>query len=111
MAIVLPFFFFFSILSLKWSSASLVLYLQILGDKILGLAKFFLSAGVPGDAKDFFTQVDALACLENNRQVFEVFIACHFNKLLICDGIRLLLFKKIDVDSYLPHNVCPSTNR
>ncbi|XP_027364040.1 dolichyl-diphosphooligosaccharide--protein glycosyltransferase subunit 2-like isoform X3 [Abrus precatorius] len=37
------------------------------GDKILGLAKFFLGIGVPGDAKDFFNQVEALAFLENNR--------------------------------------------
>ncbi|XP_039048357.1 dolichyl-diphosphooligosaccharide--protein glycosyltransferase subunit 2-like [Hibiscus syriacus] len=36
-------------------------------DKILGLAKFFLGIGVPGDAKDFFYQIDALACLESNR--------------------------------------------
>ncbi|KAJ0110535.1 hypothetical protein Patl1_01757 [Pistacia atlantica] len=39
------------------------------GDKILGLAKFFLGIGIPGDAKDFFNQVDSLACLESNRQV------------------------------------------
>ncbi|KAF4358172.1 hypothetical protein F8388_009455 [Cannabis sativa] len=42
------------------------------GEKILGLAKFFLGIGVPGDAKDFFNQVDSLACLENNRQVLMV---------------------------------------
>ncbi|KAH1227479.1 Dolichyl-diphosphooligosaccharide--protein glycosyltransferase subunit 2 [Glycine max] len=28
------------------------------GDKILGLAKFFLGIGIPGDAKDFFNQVE-----------------------------------------------------
>ncbi|XP_020204789.1 dolichyl-diphosphooligosaccharide--protein glycosyltransferase subunit 2 [Cajanus cajan] len=37
------------------------------GDKILGLAKFFLGIGIPGDAKDFFNQVESLALLENNR--------------------------------------------
>ncbi|KAJ4726905.1 dolichyl-diphosphooligosaccharide--protein glycosyltransferase subunit 2-like [Melia azedarach] len=41
--------------------------LNLPGDKILGLAKFFLGIGVPGDAKDFFNQVNSLACLENNR--------------------------------------------
>ncbi|KAL5136757.1 Dolichyl-diphosphooligosaccharide--protein glycosyltransferase subunit 2 [Glycine soja] len=39
------------------------------GDKILGLAKFFLGIGIPGDAKDFFNQVESLAFLESNRQV------------------------------------------
>ncbi|KAL6968188.1 proteasome regulatory particle base subunit [Sarracenia purpurea var. burkii] len=37
------------------------------GDKILGLAKFFLAIGIPGNAKDFYNQIDALACLESNR--------------------------------------------
>ncbi|XP_027935095.1 dolichyl-diphosphooligosaccharide--protein glycosyltransferase subunit 2-like [Vigna unguiculata] len=36
-------------------------------DKILGLAKFFLGIGIPGDAKDFFDQVESLAFLETNR--------------------------------------------
>ncbi|KAG4393766.1 hypothetical protein GLYMA_03G164400v4 [Glycine max] len=37
------------------------------GDKILGLANFFLGIGIPGDAKDFFNQVESLALLENNK--------------------------------------------
>ncbi|XVF21560.1 hypothetical protein REPUB_Repub12eG0100300 [Reevesia pubescens] len=41
--------------------------LNLPGDKILGLAKFFLGIGVPGDAKDFFYQIDSLACLESDR--------------------------------------------
>ncbi|XP_018485011.1 dolichyl-diphosphooligosaccharide--protein glycosyltransferase subunit 2-like [Raphanus sativus] len=41
--------------------------LNLRGDKIVGLAKFFLGVGIPGDAKDFFNQIDALACLEDNR--------------------------------------------
>lgn len=44
--------------------------MQIPGDKIVGLAKFFLGVGIPGDAKDFFNQIDALACLEDNRQCY-----------------------------------------
>ncbi|GAY40308.1 hypothetical protein CUMW_050920, partial [Citrus unshiu] len=43
--------------------------LNLPGDKILGIAKFFLGIGIPGDTKNFFDQVDSLACLENNRQV------------------------------------------
>ncbi|XP_027349753.1 dolichyl-diphosphooligosaccharide--protein glycosyltransferase subunit 2-like [Abrus precatorius] len=41
--------------------------INLSGDKILGLAKFFLGIGIPGDAKDFFNQVESLALLENNR--------------------------------------------
>ncbi|CAJ2632961.1 unnamed protein product [Trifolium pratense] len=37
------------------------------GDKVLGLAKFFLGIGVPGSAKDFFNQVESLALLESKR--------------------------------------------
>ncbi|KAL2321062.1 hypothetical protein Fmac_030031 [Flemingia macrophylla] len=31
------------------------------GDKILGLAKFFLGIGIPGDAKEFFNQVESIS--------------------------------------------------
>ncbi|KAK3193519.1 hypothetical protein Dsin_024829 [Dipteronia sinensis] len=41
--------------------------LNLPGDKILGLAKFFLGIGIPGDSKDFFNQIDSLAFLESNR--------------------------------------------
>jgi len=47
----------------------MALHFQLPGDKVLGLAKFFLGIGIPGDAKDFFNQVESLALLENNRQV------------------------------------------
>lgn len=46
---------------------ALDLSLQVPGDKILGLAKFFLGIGIPGNAKDFFNQVDSLASLESNE--------------------------------------------
>ncbi|KNA05743.1 hypothetical protein SOVF_187510 [Spinacia oleracea] len=36
-------------------------------NRILGLAKYFLGVGVPGNPRDFFDQIDALALLENNR--------------------------------------------
>ncbi|KAL3332079.1 hypothetical protein AABB24_032607 [Solanum stoloniferum] len=41
--------------------------LNLPGDKMLGLARFFLSVGIPGNAEDLFYQLDALASLENNR--------------------------------------------
>ncbi|WOK98820.1 dolichyl-diphosphooligosaccharide--protein glycosyltransferase subunit 2 [Canna indica] len=41
--------------------------LKIPGEKMLGLAKFLLSIGVPGSPKDIFNQIDALSCIENNR--------------------------------------------
>ncbi|XP_016509756.2 dolichyl-diphosphooligosaccharide--protein glycosyltransferase subunit 2-like isoform X2 [Nicotiana tabacum] len=41
--------------------------LNLPGDKILGLARFFLGVGIPGKAEDLFYQLDALASLENNR--------------------------------------------
>ncbi|CAN0886031.1 Dolichyl-diphosphooligosaccharide--protein glycosyltransferase subunit 2, partial [Linum grandiflorum] len=50
--------------------------LNLPGEKILGLAKFFLRVGIPGDAKDLFSQVDSLACLEKNRQVLSLIIVC-----------------------------------
>ncbi|KAF9683030.1 hypothetical protein SADUNF_Sadunf05G0169800 [Salix dunnii] len=42
--------------------------------KILGLAKFFLGIGIPGDAKDLFNQVDSLAFLESNT--YDSFGSC-----------------------------------
>ncbi|CAL9100167.1 unnamed protein product [Musa textilis] len=41
--------------------------LKINGDKLVGLAKFFLSIGVPGRTNDIYIQLDSLSCLENNR--------------------------------------------
>lgn len=40
---------------------------SIPGDKILGLARFFLGIGIPENSKDFYHQIDALACLDQNR--------------------------------------------
>jgi len=41
--------------------------LNIPEDKILGLARFFLGIGVPGNSKDLYYQIDTLSHLENNR--------------------------------------------
>ncbi|THU53300.1 hypothetical protein C4D60_Mb10t12970 [Musa balbisiana] len=43
--------------------------LEINGDKMVGLAKFFLSIGIPGSTNDIYIQLESLSCLENNRQV------------------------------------------
>ncbi|KAL0699194.1 hypothetical protein Bca4012_055316 [Brassica carinata] len=55
---------------LKSFAASESTGLNLAGDKIVGVAKFFLGVGIPGDAKDFFNQIDAVACLEDNRQCY-----------------------------------------
>uniref|UniRef100_M4FCG5 Dolichyl-diphosphooligosaccharide--protein glycosyltransferase subunit 2 n=1 Tax=Brassica campestris TaxID=3711 RepID=M4FCG5_BRACM len=58
--------------------------LNLPGDKIVGLAKFFLGVGIPGDAKDFFNQIDALACLEDNRQgYFHAIYAIYLLRLVV----------------------------
>ncbi|XP_050205978.1 dolichyl-diphosphooligosaccharide--protein glycosyltransferase subunit 2 [Mercurialis annua] len=41
--------------------------LNLPSEKVVGLAKFFLGIGIPGDAQDLFNQVDSLAYLERNR--------------------------------------------
>ncbi|CDP03756.1 unnamed protein product [Coffea canephora] len=46
--------------------------LNLPGDRVLCLAKFFLGIGVPGNFKDLYHQIDALASLENNRQVISI---------------------------------------
>ncbi|KAD3068558.1 hypothetical protein E3N88_36438 [Mikania micrantha] len=47
--------------------ASISESLNIPEDKILGLARFFLGIGVPGNSKDLYYQIDSLSHLENNR--------------------------------------------
>ncbi|CAM8928689.1 unnamed protein product [Rhodiola kirilowii] len=41
--------------------------LNLPSNKILGLARYLLGMGVPGDAKEFFNQLDSLYYLENNK--------------------------------------------
>ncbi|GAB2252224.1 hypothetical protein Droror1_Dr00005071 [Drosera rotundifolia] len=36
-------------------------------EKLLGLAKFFLCVGIPGNSHDFYSQIDSLALLERNN--------------------------------------------
>ncbi|KAM3344645.1 dolichyl-diphosphooligosaccharide-protein glycosyltransferase subunit 2 [Capsicum galapagoense] len=55
--------------------------LNLPGDKILGLARFFLGIGVPGNAKDLYYQVEALASLENNRVSMPLILSLPTNVL------------------------------
>lgn len=85
-------------------SDSLDLSLQLPGDKILGLAKFFLGIGVPGDTKDFFNQIDSLARLENNRQVlFFFFLVVCFIHCWETIVLKLLTFSIMWVVFLLRH--------
>lgn len=72
------------------------LVLQLSGNKILGLAKFFLGIGIPGNSKNFFNQMDSLACLDSNRQELAwiapmVFYLLHFLLIIIYELVSTLL--------------------
>lgn len=74
---VISFFNFMKIILDK----TLLYDVQLPGDKILGLARFFLGIGVPGNAKDLYYQVEALASLENNRcgcKIYFIFLFSNF---------------------------------
>ncbi|XP_010262349.1 PREDICTED: dolichyl-diphosphooligosaccharide--protein glycosyltransferase subunit 2-like [Nelumbo nucifera] len=49
--------------------------LNLPGDKIVGLGKFFLGIGIPGTARDLFDQLDSLACLENNSAAIPLILS------------------------------------
>ncbi|KAL8191930.1 hypothetical protein R6Q57_028661 [Mikania cordata] len=57
--------------------------LNIPEDKILGLARFFLGIGVPGNSKDLYYQIDSLSHLENNRQYKIIIYCCRVSVPLI----------------------------
>uniref|UniRef100_A0A2P2LYJ5 Dolichyl-diphosphooligosaccharide--protein glycosyltransferase subunit 2 n=3 Tax=Rhizophora mucronata TaxID=61149 RepID=A0A2P2LYJ5_RHIMU len=79
--------------------------LHIPGDKILGLAKFFLAVGIPGDAKDLFSQVDSLACLENNRVSIPLILSLPATVLSLTNKDIL----KVKVNTVLGSNAPPLT--
>lgn len=71
-------------------------FFQLPTDKILGLAKFFLGIGIPGDGKDFFNQVDSLAFLESNRlfvflTVLSVYVLHFICKWHLTDSFAILV--------------------
>ncbi|KAK8702031.1 hypothetical protein V6N13_020401 [Hibiscus sabdariffa] len=88
--------------------------LNLPGNKILGLANFFLGIGVPGDAKDLFNQIDSLACLESNRQGFPLpFLMVSIPLILSLPSTVISLTKKdslqVKVNTVLGSNAPPLT--
>ncbi|OMP03060.1 Ribophorin II [Corchorus capsularis] len=79
--------------------------LNLPGDKILGLAKFFLGIEAPGDAKDFFNQIDSLACLENNRVSIPLILSLPSSVLSLTKKDSL----KVRVNTVLGSNAPPLT--
>ncbi|KAJ6392151.1 hypothetical protein OIU77_025998 [Salix suchowensis] len=73
--------------------------------KILGLARFLLGIGIPGDAKDLFNQVDSLASLESNSVSIPL--------ILLLPATVLSLTKKdsvkVKVNTVLGSNAPPLT--
>ncbi|KAG0500283.1 hypothetical protein HPP92_000355 [Vanilla planifolia] len=81
--------------------------LNIPGHKILGLAKFFLSMGVPGSSKDLFHQIDSLSCLENNRIYIPLIVSLPATVLSLTSRDQL----KVDVTTVFGAAAPPLTVR
>ncbi|KAF6142060.1 hypothetical protein GIB67_001257 [Kingdonia uniflora] len=79
--------------------------LNVPGDKILGLAKFFLGIGVPGNANDLFSQIDSLACLENNKISVPLIISLPATVLSLTKNDKL----KVNVNTVLGSEAPPLT--
>ncbi|KAH1081455.1 hypothetical protein J1N35_021216 [Gossypium stocksii] len=79
--------------------------LNIPGNKILGLANFFLGIGVPGDAKDLFNQIDSLACLESNRVSIPLILSLPSTVLSVTKEDSL----QVNVNTVLGSNAPPLT--
>ncbi|KAF9609813.1 hypothetical protein IFM89_018667 [Coptis chinensis] len=81
--------------------------LDLPGDKLLGLAKFFLGIGVPGSAKDLFYQIDSLAHLENNRVSIPLVVSLPATVLSLTK--KDLLKVKVKVNTVLGSDAPPVT--
>ncbi|XP_010265019.1 PREDICTED: dolichyl-diphosphooligosaccharide--protein glycosyltransferase subunit 2-like [Nelumbo nucifera] len=81
--------------------------LNLPGDKIVGLAKFFLGIGVPGTAKDLFDQLDSLACLEKNSVAIPLILSLPATVLSLTKNDHL----KVKVNTVLGSNSPPLTVR
>lgn len=62
--------------------------MQIPGDKLVGIAKFLLSVGVPGSTKDLFNQIDSLSHIENNRYCNRLIKACPYITVVVTWNIN-----------------------
>ncbi|XP_061972194.1 dolichyl-diphosphooligosaccharide--protein glycosyltransferase subunit 2-like [Populus nigra] len=79
--------------------------LNLPSGKILGLAKFFLAIGIPGDAKDLFNQVDSLAFLESNTVSIPLILSLPATVLSLTKKDAL----KVKVNTVLGSNPPPLT--
>ncbi|KAK9146403.1 hypothetical protein Sjap_006306 [Stephania japonica] len=79
--------------------------LNLPGDKILGLARFFLGIGVPGNAKDLFTQIDSVACLEDNKVSIPLILSLPATVLSLTKKDQL----KVKVNTVLGSSAPPLT--
>ncbi|XP_022155085.1 dolichyl-diphosphooligosaccharide--protein glycosyltransferase subunit 2 [Momordica charantia] len=77
--------------------------LNLPGDTIFGLAKFFLGIGIPGDAKDLFNQVDSLACLETNRVSIPLILSLPATVLSLTKEDQLKVRVNTVLGSAAPH--------
>ncbi|KAJ6920679.1 dolichyl-diphosphooligosaccharide--protein glycosyltransferase subunit 2-like [Populus alba x Populus x berolinensis] len=79
--------------------------LNLPSGKLLGLAKFFLAIGIPGDAKDLFNQVDSLAFLESNTVSIPLILSLPATVLSLTKKDAL----KVKVNTVLGSNAPPLT--
>jgi oligosaccharyltransferase complex subunit delta (ribophorin II) len=77
--------------------------LNLPGDKVLGLSKFFLGVGVPGNAKDLYYQIDALNCLESNRIAIPLILSLPATVVSLSKADKL----KVKVNTVLGQNAPP----
>ncbi|KAJ6336941.1 hypothetical protein OIU76_006749 [Salix suchowensis] len=73
--------------------------------KILGLARFLLGIGIPGDAKDLFNQVDSLASLESNSVSIPLILSLPATVLSLTKKDSV----KVKVNTVLGSNAPPLT--
>ncbi|XP_061968989.1 dolichyl-diphosphooligosaccharide--protein glycosyltransferase subunit 2-like [Populus nigra] len=72
---------------------------------VLGLARFLLGIGIPGDAKDLFNQIDSLASLESNSVSIPLILSLPATVLSLTKKDAL----KVKVNTVLGSNAPPLT--
>ncbi|XP_011028829.1 PREDICTED: dolichyl-diphosphooligosaccharide--protein glycosyltransferase subunit 2-like isoform X2 [Populus euphratica] len=79
--------------------------LNLPSGKVLGLARFLLGIGIPGDAKDLFNQIDSLASLESNSVSIPLILSLPVTVLSLTKKDTL----KVKVNTVLGSNAPPLT--
>jgi len=79
--------------------------LNLPSGKVLGLARFLLGIGIPGDAKDLFNQIDSLASLESNSVSIPLILLLPATVLSLTKKDAL----KVKVNTVLGSNAPPLT--